>query len=109
MIAGGQGQGNDLTQLYGPRGHFVDTSGTLYVADHCHCLAVRSSKVLLQDTVIGSIAPRDCKKRAIVENVCSIQCSSSLLPSPFHPVILHRNRRVLIYIYGTNKKKKLQF
>ena len=73
-----EGQGNGLTQLYDPRGLFVDTSGTLYVADHCHCLAVHSPTVLLQDTVIVSIDPRDCKKRAIVENVYSIQCSSSL-------------------------------
>ena len=68
-----------MTQLYDPRELFVDTSGTLYVADHCHCLAVRLLKVLLQDTVIVGIAPCDCKKRAIVESVYSIQCSLSLL------------------------------
>ncbi|CAF1319197.1 unnamed protein product [Rotaria magnacalcarata] len=33
VIAGGQGKGSALTQLYYPRGIFVDTLGTLYVAD----------------------------------------------------------------------------
>ncbi|CAF4789074.1 unnamed protein product, partial [Rotaria socialis] len=31
--AGGQGLGNDRTQLYCPNGLFVDALGTLYVAD----------------------------------------------------------------------------
>ncbi|CAF3410019.1 unnamed protein product [Rotaria socialis] len=38
VVAGGQGQGNALTQLYYPLGIFIDTLGTLYVADsgnHC--------------------------------------------------------------------------
>ncbi|CAF4716207.1 unnamed protein product, partial [Rotaria socialis] len=34
VVAGGQGQGNALTQLYHPQGLFVDTLGTLYVADY---------------------------------------------------------------------------
>ncbi|CAF5024758.1 unnamed protein product, partial [Rotaria socialis] len=33
VVAGGQGEGNALTQLYYPYGIFVDTLGTLYVAD----------------------------------------------------------------------------
>ncbi|CAF4718938.1 unnamed protein product, partial [Rotaria socialis] len=33
VVAGGQGQGNALTQLYYPQGIVVDTLGTLYVAD----------------------------------------------------------------------------
>ncbi|CAF4842461.1 unnamed protein product, partial [Rotaria socialis] len=33
VVAGGQRAGNALTQLYYPRGIFVDTLGTLYVAD----------------------------------------------------------------------------
>ncbi|CAF4723683.1 unnamed protein product, partial [Rotaria socialis] len=33
LVAGGQGEGNALTQLYHPQGIFVDTLGTLYVAD----------------------------------------------------------------------------
>ena len=61
------------------RGLFVDTSGILYVADHYHRHVVGSPKVLLQDTVIVSIAPCDCNKRVIVENVYSIQYSSSLV------------------------------
>ncbi|CAF4720352.1 unnamed protein product, partial [Rotaria socialis] len=32
-VAGGQGAGDSLTQLYYPNGIFVDTLGTLYVAD----------------------------------------------------------------------------
>ncbi|CAF5059797.1 unnamed protein product, partial [Rotaria socialis] len=37
VVAGGQGEGNALTQLYCPNGIFVDTLGTLYVADsHNH-------------------------------------------------------------------------
>ncbi|CAF4963106.1 unnamed protein product, partial [Rotaria socialis] len=33
VVAGGQGQGSALTQLHHPNGIFVDTLGTLYVAD----------------------------------------------------------------------------
>ncbi|CAF4956070.1 unnamed protein product [Rotaria socialis] len=33
VVAGGQGKGNALTQLHWPNGIFVDTLGTLYVAD----------------------------------------------------------------------------
>ncbi|CAF4429624.1 unnamed protein product, partial [Rotaria magnacalcarata] len=33
VVAGGQGYGNALTQLSDPNGIFVDTLGTLYVAD----------------------------------------------------------------------------
>ncbi|CAF4828371.1 unnamed protein product, partial [Rotaria socialis] len=33
VVAGGQGAGSALTQLYAPLGIFVDTLGTLYVAD----------------------------------------------------------------------------
>ncbi|CAF4858625.1 unnamed protein product, partial [Rotaria socialis] len=37
VVAGGQGKGSALTQLYSPSGIFVDTLGTLYVADtHNH-------------------------------------------------------------------------
>ncbi|CAF1266929.1 unnamed protein product, partial [Rotaria magnacalcarata] len=34
VVAGGQRQGNALTQLENPNGLFVDTLGTLYVADY---------------------------------------------------------------------------
>ncbi|CAF4966755.1 unnamed protein product, partial [Rotaria magnacalcarata] len=33
VVAGGQGEGSALTQLYWPNGLFVDTLGTVYVAD----------------------------------------------------------------------------
>ena len=33
VVAGGQGKGNALTQLSGPRGVLVDAMGTVYVAD----------------------------------------------------------------------------
>ncbi|CAF2069996.1 unnamed protein product [Rotaria magnacalcarata] len=33
VVAGGQGEGDAPTQLYRPQGLFVDTLGTLYVAD----------------------------------------------------------------------------
>ncbi|CAF3770780.1 unnamed protein product [Rotaria socialis] len=33
VVAGGQGEGSALTQLKYPNGIFVDTLGTLYVAD----------------------------------------------------------------------------
>ncbi|CAF4812991.1 unnamed protein product, partial [Rotaria magnacalcarata] len=33
VVAGGQGAGNTLTQVSYPYGLFVDTLGTLYVAD----------------------------------------------------------------------------
>ena len=32
-MAGGEGKGSALTQLSYPQGLFVDTSGTIYVAD----------------------------------------------------------------------------
>ena len=34
VVAGGQGQGNGLTQLSNPRGVIVDQLGTVYVADY---------------------------------------------------------------------------
>ncbi|CAF5143094.1 unnamed protein product [Rotaria sp. Silwood1] len=33
VVAGGQGEGKALTQLYHPNGLFVDMLGTIYVAD----------------------------------------------------------------------------
>ncbi|CAF3904932.1 unnamed protein product [Rotaria sp. Silwood1] len=33
VVAGGQGEGNALTQLYDPHGVIVDQLGTVYVAD----------------------------------------------------------------------------
>ena len=33
VVAGGQGQGSTLTQLYFPQGLFVDTSATMYIVD----------------------------------------------------------------------------
>ena len=57
MVAGRRGEGSALTLLHHSQELFVDTSGTLYVADPCHRHVMRSPKVLLQDTVIVGIAP----------------------------------------------------
>ncbi|CAF4584604.1 unnamed protein product, partial [Rotaria magnacalcarata] len=52
VIAGGQGQGNALTQLYGPQGLFVDTVGTLYVADAGNNRVMRWTRQATQGTLI---------------------------------------------------------
>ncbi|CAF4626036.1 unnamed protein product, partial [Rotaria socialis] len=41
VVAGGQRAGNALTQLYWPNGIFVDTLGTLYVADEMNHRVMR--------------------------------------------------------------------
>ncbi|CAF1666577.1 unnamed protein product, partial [Rotaria magnacalcarata] len=41
VSAGGQGEGDALTQLYYPLGLFVDTLGTLYVADQVNDRVMR--------------------------------------------------------------------
>ncbi|CAF3745094.1 unnamed protein product, partial [Rotaria socialis] len=53
VVAGGQGQGNALTQLSSPNGLFVDTLGTLYVADsHNHRVMRQTQGDTKQGTVI---------------------------------------------------------
>ena len=52
IVAGGQGQGNALTQLYYPNGLFVDTSGTIYVSDSWNHRVMRWPKGAQQGTVI---------------------------------------------------------
>ncbi|CAF3590914.1 unnamed protein product, partial [Rotaria socialis] len=44
VVAGGQGPGSALTQLFGPEGIFVDTLGTLYVADSSNHRVMRWSQ-----------------------------------------------------------------
>ncbi|CAF1158285.1 unnamed protein product, partial [Rotaria magnacalcarata] len=52
VIAGGQGYGNAVTQLHYPNGLFVDTLGTLYVADTRNHRVMRWTQGANQGTVI---------------------------------------------------------
>ncbi|CAF5185819.1 unnamed protein product [Rotaria sp. Silwood1] len=52
VVAGGQGFGNALTQLRWPEGLFVDTLGTIYVADFGNHRVMRWPKGAKQGTVI---------------------------------------------------------
>ncbi|CAF4785836.1 unnamed protein product, partial [Rotaria sp. Silwood2] len=52
VVAGGQGEGNALTHLYYPNGLFVDTLGTIYVADSENHRVMRWPKGAKQGTVI---------------------------------------------------------
>ena len=52
VVAGGQGQGNGLTQLYSPRGIVVDRLGTVYVADLWNHRIMRWPKGGTQGSVI---------------------------------------------------------
>ncbi|CAF4989011.1 unnamed protein product [Rotaria sp. Silwood1] len=52
VVAGGQGQGNDLTQLSSPRGVVVDQLGTVYVADAGNNRIMRWPKGATQGSVI---------------------------------------------------------
>ncbi|CAF2101953.1 unnamed protein product, partial [Rotaria magnacalcarata] len=53
VVAGGQGAGSTLTQLYYPYGLFVDTLGTLYVADSGNHRVMRWTRGATQGTVIA--------------------------------------------------------
>ncbi|CAF3757723.1 unnamed protein product [Rotaria sp. Silwood1] len=53
VVAGGQGEGNALTQLSYPKGLFVDTLGTIYVADKLNHRVMRWPKGAKQGTVIA--------------------------------------------------------
>ncbi|CAF2045326.1 unnamed protein product, partial [Rotaria magnacalcarata] len=52
VVAGGLRQGNALTQLYFPNGLFVDTLGTLYVADSWNHRVMRWTQGAKQGTVV---------------------------------------------------------
>jgi DNA-binding beta-propeller fold protein YncE len=52
VVAGGQGEGNGLTQLCSPRGVIVDQLGTVYVADCWNNRIMRWSKGATQGSVI---------------------------------------------------------
>ncbi|CAF2134381.1 unnamed protein product, partial [Rotaria magnacalcarata] len=52
VVAGGQGGGKALTQLNNPHGIFVDTLGTLYVADTGNDRVMRWTQGAKQGTVI---------------------------------------------------------
>ncbi|CAF5162031.1 unnamed protein product, partial [Rotaria sp. Silwood1] len=52
VVAGGQGQGNDLTQLSYPGGVVVDQLGTVYVADWGNDRIMRWPKEATQGSVI---------------------------------------------------------
>ncbi|CAF0960610.1 unnamed protein product [Rotaria sordida] len=53
VVAGGQGKGDTLTQLAHPKGLFVDTLGTIYVADWRNNRVMRWPKGANQGTVIA--------------------------------------------------------
>ncbi|CAF4801850.1 unnamed protein product, partial [Rotaria sp. Silwood2] len=52
VVAGGQGEGDALTQFDHPNGLFVDTLGTIYVADSWNHRVMRWPKGVKQGTVI---------------------------------------------------------
>ncbi|CAF4848620.1 unnamed protein product, partial [Rotaria sp. Silwood2] len=52
VVAGGQGEGNGLTQLYCPQGVVVDQLGTVYVADQVNARIMRWPKGATQRSVI---------------------------------------------------------
>ncbi|CAF4380503.1 unnamed protein product [Rotaria sp. Silwood2] len=52
VVAGGQGEGNGLRQLYYPRGVVVDQLGTVYVADAGNARIMRWPKGATQGSVI---------------------------------------------------------
>ena len=52
VVAGGQGKGNALTQLYWSRGVFVDALGTVYVADSLNDRVMRWFNGATQGNVI---------------------------------------------------------
>ncbi|CAF5120657.1 unnamed protein product, partial [Rotaria sp. Silwood1] len=53
VVAGGQGEGDSLTQLYCPEGLVVDQLGTVYVADSVNYRIMRWPKEATQGSVIG--------------------------------------------------------
>ncbi|CAF5217745.1 unnamed protein product [Rotaria magnacalcarata] len=53
LVAGGQGAGSALTQLYYPYGLFVDTLGTLYVAEASNNRVMRWTQGAKQGTIIA--------------------------------------------------------
>jgi sugar lactone lactonase YvrE len=52
VVAGGQGNGTGLTQLYDPKGVVVDQLGTVYVADQRNHRIMRWVKGATQGSVI---------------------------------------------------------
>jgi sugar lactone lactonase YvrE len=52
VVAGGQGAGNSLTQLYYPRGLVVDQLGTVYVAEQYNHRLTRWPKGATQSSVV---------------------------------------------------------
>ena len=52
VVAGGQGQGNGLTQLSNPAGIIVDQLGTVYVADFLNHRVMRWLKGATQGSVL---------------------------------------------------------
>jgi sugar lactone lactonase YvrE len=52
VVAGGQGEGNGLTQLSHPRGVVVDQLGTVYVANYGNAGIMRWVKGATQGSVI---------------------------------------------------------
>ena len=60
VVAGGRGYGGAVTQLSSPRELFVDTSGTLYVADRANHAIIIYPKRIQQGKIIVVAAQCDC-------------------------------------------------
>ncbi|CAF3486941.1 unnamed protein product [Rotaria socialis] len=92
VVAGGQGKGNALTQLSDPNGIFVDTLGTLYVADQGNHRVMRWTQGAKQGTVI--VGGNGEGKRANQFN---------------YPVGLSFNRQGNLYVADSNNNRVQRF
>ncbi|CAF1430472.1 unnamed protein product [Rotaria sordida] len=52
VVAGGQGRGNGLTQMFGPEGVVVDQLGTVYVVDYGNARIMRWPKGVTHGSII---------------------------------------------------------
>ena len=101
VVAGREGKGSALTQLYYPNGLFVDTSSTIYVADSNNDRVIRWPKGAQQGTVIvGGNGEGDAPNQlncpvALSSIVIVIYTSSIVIIIVFNASIFSRHRHFL--------------